>query len=212
MPRVEPTGSSPGQASGGSTRCAATPSKQGLRRFAGSTILTAVYAAVFALAGTALGIGGTLLADLIRARTHERRERREQLRSACVDLATALVEIRQAYWGRAYVEDGAVRRAALQRAHDAARANYERLRLSTSSLAVQEEARFALRYAYGLLREFEGLPPRPDELDSGPIDQLDDRLVRLYTAVRRELGTPDPQRVLSERAFLGSLPPDAAVD
>jgi hypothetical protein len=60
-----------------------------------------VYAAVFALAGTALGIGVTLLADLIRARTHERRERRDQLRSACVDLATALVEIRQAYWGRA---------------------------------------------------------------------------------------------------------------
>ena len=54
----------------------------------------------------------------------------------------------------------AARRAALQRAHDVARVGYERLRLSTSSLAVQEEARFALRYAYGLLRQFEGLPPR----------------------------------------------------
>jgi hypothetical protein len=168
--------------------------------------------ALFALAGTALGIVGTLLADLVRARKDDGRDRREQLRSACVDLTTALVEIRQAYWGRAYGEDEPVRRASLQRAHDAARANYERLRLSTSSLAVQEEARFALRYAYGLLRQFEGLPPRPDELEVGPIDQLDDRLVRLYAAVRRELGTPDPERILSERAFLDALPPGAAVD
>jgi hypothetical protein len=133
-----------------------------------------VYEALFALAGTALGIVGTLLADLVRARKDDRRYRREQLRSACVDLTTALVKIRQAYWGRAYGEEEAGRRAALQRAHDAARANYERLRLSTSSLAVQEQARFALRYAYGLLRQFEGLPPRPDELEVGPIDQLDD--------------------------------------
>jgi hypothetical protein len=171
-----------------------------------------VYEALFALAGTALGIVGALLADFIRARKDERRDHREQLRSACVDLTTALVEIRQAYWGRPYGEDEAARRAALQRAHDVARANYERLRLSTSSLAVQEEARFALRYAYGLLRQFEGLPPRQDELDTAPIDQLDERLVRLYTAVRRELGTPDPERVLSERAFLSALPPEAVVN
>ena len=177
-----------------------------------SAILAAVNEALFALAGTALGIVGALLADFLRARKDERRDHREQLRSACVDLTTALVEIRQAYWGRAYGDDEAARRAALQRAHDVARASYERLRLSTSSLAVQEEARFALRYAYGLLRQFEGLPPRQDELDTAPIDQLDDRLVRLYTAVRRELGTPDPERVLSERAFLSALPPGAAVD
>ena len=174
--------------------------------------MTAVYAALFALAGTALGIVGTLLVDLIRARKDDRRDRHGQLRSACIDFTTALVEIRQAYWGRAADEDRGVRRAALQRAHDMARASYERLRLSTSSLTVQEEARFALRYAYGLLREFEGLPPRVDELDIGPIDQLDDRLVRLYTEVRRELGMPYADQVLSERTFLGSLPPGAAID
>ena len=134
-----------------------------------------MYEALFALAGTTLGIGGTLLADLVRSRNDDRRERREQLRSACVEFTTALVEIRQAHWGRAYGENQEVRRAALQRAHDVARTGYERLRLSTSSLTVQEEARFALRYAYGLLRQFEGLPPRPDEIDTGPIDQLDER-------------------------------------
>src|SRR5262249_40325842 len=174
----------------------------GPRRLARSAILTVVYEALFALAGTTLGIGGTLLADLVRSRNDDRRDRRAQLRSVCVDFTSALVEIRQAYWGRAYGENQEARRAALQRAHDVARTGYERLRLSTSSLAVQEEARFALRYAYGLLRQFEGLPPRPDEIDTGPIDQLDDRLVRLYTAVRRELGTPDPERILSERTFL----------
>jgi hypothetical protein len=166
--------------------------------------------ALFALAGTALGIAGTLLTDVWRAKHDDIRERRQRLRNACVDFTAALIRMRQAFWGQGYDADG--RRAAMREAHDDARAQYERLRLSTSSLRVQEEARYALRYAYGLLRQLEGLPPREDEVEPTALDQIEDRLVRLFTEVRRELGIPRSHNVLSERAFFEQISPTAAID
>ncbi|MEV2242430.1 hypothetical protein [Micromonospora sp. NPDC049891] len=166
--------------------------------------------ALFALAGTALGIVGTLLTDLWRARKADIRERRERLRNACVDFTAALVRLRQAFWGRGYDAEG--RRTTMREAHDEARVQFERLRLSTTSLQVQEEARYALRYGYGLLRQLEGLPPREDEVDPSALDQLEDHLVRLFVEVRQELGVPRPHHVLSERAFFEKISPTAAVD
>jgi hypothetical protein len=113
--------------------------------------------------------------------------------------------MRQAHWGRGYDDD--TRRAAMRDAHDETQAQYERLRLVTSSLRVQEEARYALRYAYGLLRQLDGDPPREDEVEPSALDQIEDRLVRLFTEVRRELGVPRSHHVLSERAFFGQISP-----
>jgi hypothetical protein len=42
--------------------------------------------------------------------------------------------------------------------------------------------------------------------------QLDPRVVRLFTEVRRELGVPRSRDVLSERAFFEKIPPAAAID
>lgn len=173
-------------------------------------IIGLVSEALFALAGTALGIIGTLLTDVWRANKDDVRERRQRLRNACVDFTAALVRMRQAFWGQGYDADS--RRTTMRHAHDEARAQYERLRLSTSSLQVQEEARYALRYAYGLLRQLEGLPPREDEVDPSALDQIEDRLVRLFTEVRQELGVPRPHHVLSERAFFEQISPTAAID
>jgi hypothetical protein len=165
---------------------------------------------VLRAAGTALGILGTLVTDVWRARRDDRQDRRQRLRDACIDFTVALVRMRQAHWGRGYDDDS--RRAAMRDAHDEARAQYERLRLITSSLQVQEEARYALRYAYGLLRQLEGEPPREDETESSALDQIEDRLVRLFTEVRRELGVPRSHDVLSERAFFEQISPTAATD
>ncbi|MEV8563425.1 hypothetical protein AB0478_45025 [Streptomyces sp. NPDC051917] len=55
--------------------------------------------AFFALAGTALGVLGTLVTDVWRARRDDLRERRQRPRDACIDFTVALVRMRQAYWG-----------------------------------------------------------------------------------------------------------------
>ncbi|MGW5434330.1 hypothetical protein ACWET9_45600 [Streptomyces sp. NPDC004059] len=115
------------------------------------------------------------------------------------------------HWGRGYDDDDA-RRAAMRDAHDEARSQYERLRLITSSLRVQEEARYALRYAYGLLRQLDGHPPREDEVEPSALDQIEDRVVRLFTEVRRELGVPGSHHVLSERTFFEQISSAAAID
>lgn len=174
-----------------------------------TAIIGSVREAFFALAGTALGILGTLVTDVRRARRDDLRERRQRLRDA-FDFTVALVRMRQAHWGRGYDDD--TRRAAMRDAHDEARTQYERLRLITSSLRVQEEARYALRYAYGLLRQLDGNAPREDEVEPSALDQIEDRLVRLFTEVRRELGVPRSHHVLSERAFFEQISPAAATD
>jgi hypothetical protein len=64
-----------------------------------------------------------------------------------------------------------------------ARAHFERLRLTAASLDVQTSGRCVLRYAYGLLRQAEGKPPREDELERGPLRMLHDSLITLYAGV-----------------------------
>lgn len=69
-----------------------------------------------------------------------------------------------------------------------------------------------MRYAYGLLRQLDGDPPREDEVSPSALDQIDERLVRLFAEVRQELGVPRSRYVLSERAFFERISPAAATD
>jgi hypothetical protein len=78
----------------------------------------------------------------------------------------------------------------MREAHDQARAQYERLRLTTSSLRAQEDARYALRYAYGLLRLLDGDSPREDEVQTLSTDQR----VRRLTGARRHRRPQSPAR------------------
>jgi hypothetical protein len=80
--------------------------------------------------------------------------------------------------------------SSMRSAHADARVHYERLRLTSASRDVQEVGRQVIRYAFGLLRQAEGLPPRDDEAQRGPLMLLHESLLALYASVRREIGVP----------------------
>jgi hypothetical protein len=163
-------------------------------------------AGIFALAGAVLGIAGTLLADMLRFKKGDARERRETLRRACEDLTTALIRMRQVYLDHYANPAASTWRTPMWEAHNDARLYCERLKLTAGSENVQLEARYAMRYGYGLWRQLNGEAPRADERDAAPIRQLDVRLTNLYVAVRKELGMPNPSAVLSEPDFFETLP------
>ena len=157
-------------------------------------------AAIFALIGTALGVLGTIAAQLVRAQRDDARSRREELRLACADFASAIARLRE--FGillispRADSDPGGW--TSIREAHLEARTHYERLRLISSSLDVQRAGRQALRYAFGVLIQAQGKPPREDERERGPLALLNDSLLELYAAVRRELGLPRADEVYRE--------------
>jgi hypothetical protein len=162
--------------------------------------------ALFALAGTALGLLGTLLTDVRRSRREDLRERREALRTACADFAVALSRLRQLCYDRHAEGPNAGLLARAREVHGEARAQYERLRLCTDSSKAQEEARYALRHALAFWRQVEESSYRHDEHERSPLQQLEDRLSALYAEVRRELGVPHPHRVFPEPEHLRHLP------
>ncbi len=94
----------------------------------------------------------------------------------------------------------------MRSAHEEARVGFERLRLITTSMEAQEAARYSLRHALGLCLLVEGKQPRPDELERGPLVELDERLRDLYVAVRRELGVAHAESVFREPDPLLRLP------
>jgi hypothetical protein len=155
-------------------------------------------AAIFALAGTVLGVLGTLAVELVHARTENLQARREALRLACADFTTAIALTRNLAIEVMKGPGGNELTISLNEAHREARAHYERLRLTAASLEVQTSGRRVLRYAYGLLRQAEGKPPREDERDRGPLLMLHDSLIALYAGVRREIGTPHPEDIYRE--------------
>ena len=155
-------------------------------------------AAIFTLIGTALGVLGTVAAQLVRARTDDSRIRREQLRTACADFAASLARLREL--GIQLFEprfDSPKDWESIREAHLEARAYYERLRLTSSSRSVQEAGRRALRYAFGVMLQAAGKDPREDERERGALALLNDSLMDLYAAVRRELGCPTLTRYIA---------------
>jgi hypothetical protein len=155
-------------------------------------------AAVFALAGTLLGILGTLAVELMRSRTEDARVRQEAVRNACADFTAAIARMRTLAMELRNKHPDSEQMTLIFEAHRDARVHYERLRLTVSSQTVQMAGRRVLRYAYGMLRQTEGKPLRDDEIEHGPIRMLQDSLMILYTEVRRELGVPHASDIYRE--------------
>jgi hypothetical protein len=155
-------------------------------------------AAIFALAGTLLGVLGTLAVELTRARAGDVRARREALRLACADFTTAVARMRNLAIDLMRKPGDVELINAMSEAHRDARAHYERLRLTATSKDVQRAGRHVLRYAYGLLRQAVGEPLRDDERERGPLMMFHDWLMILYAEVRRELRLPQADDVYRE--------------
>ena len=155
-------------------------------------------AAIFALIGALLGVLGTLATEFSRARTEDSRSRRETLRLTCADFTSAVTRMRGLARQVKEQSENPVPRAMLREVTLDARVYYERLRLTSTSRDVQKAGRYALRYAYGIARRAEGMPPRDDELERDPILLTHDWLLELYAVVRRELGVPNPNGIFRE--------------
>jgi hypothetical protein len=155
-------------------------------------------AAIFALIGTLLGVLVALGIELSRRRADDIRARRESLLQTCADFSSEVTRMRMIAGTVKANPTDAVAKATMQEATLNARASYERLRLISTSLDVQKSGRYALRYAYGIVRMAEGRLPREDERERGPILLTQDSLLELYANVRHELGLPRPNDVFRE--------------
>lgn len=157
-------------------------------------------AAIFALIGAVVGALGTAATQLIGARAENIRSRHDNLRLACADFASDLALIKELVCEVQERRKDSDPNAwdSIRKAHLNARVHYERLRLISSSLEVQKAARYALRYAYGSIQEAAGQPLRKDETARDPIGLLQDSLLELYAAARRELGVPEPDQLFRE--------------
>jgi hypothetical protein len=155
-------------------------------------------AAIFALAGALIGALSAFGVELVRARVENRRLRQEALRLTCADFAAAVSHM----WNLALELKAKPADTKLTSSfHETfweARMHYERLRLTAASGGVQKEARYVLRYAYGLVREREGLPPRDDERESGAFMMLQHSLIKLVGEVRSEIGVAHAGEVFRE--------------
>jgi hypothetical protein len=153
-------------------------------------------AAVFALVGTLVGVLGTLVVELARNRTQDKRSRREALKLASADFTAAVT--RMINLALEFRDPDESRINLMYETHRDARVCYERLRLIAISKNVQEAGRYVLRYTFGLLCEAENLPRRDDERERGPRLLLNDWLMTFYVEVRREIGIPQPENIYRE--------------
>ena len=89
--------------------------------------------ALFALAGTALGILGTVLADGLRARREDERARREALLRVCTEFIAAVSRLRDVAFNiNEHPDEPGIRDRARQ-ANEDVRVCYEQLRLLSSA-------------------------------------------------------------------------------
>ena len=99
-------------------------------------------AAIFALAGTLIGVLGTLAIELVRTRADNIRGRREALRLTCTDFISAVARVRNLSIELKNHPGDADRIDALRNANREAREHFERLRLIAVSPRVQEAGRY----------------------------------------------------------------------
>ena len=162
--------------------------------------------AVFALIGAALGVLGTLATELSRSRVENIRSRREALRLICADFTSAVARMRELAIDLAKGPEDPAIMASIRAAHVDAWTYFERLRLTSTSYDTQKACRRTLRYAYGIVRQAGGGPPREDERERGALVLYHESLLDLTVAVRHELGLPRADDVYREPdEWLGPL-------
>jgi hypothetical protein len=153
-----------------------------------------VPAALYALAGTVIGILGTVLADAIRERRQERLQSQEALRTACSDFMAQVARVRR-YSLTLRLEPQNQETWLLTRgAFTEARAHYERLLITADSLATQEAARHVIHFVYWMSRAAHGDITGFAECH----DELRDWTAKPYAEVRRELRLRHPDAVYKD--------------
>lgn len=172
--------------------------------------------AFFAIAGTIVGVLGTVLTTLVGARHEERRAWRENLRTVCASLISEVSQLRDLSHQLKWDPDNEELQQAAQKAHSRARGFQEQLRLTSKSRATQEAGRWLMHSVYHQWRATQG--GRSDFWAAR--NDLDKWLTKLYAEARRELGLDpsgvyeDPERGLPVPGAGGgnpSRPRDGAV-
>lgn len=150
--------------------------------------------AIIAAGGVIAGSVLTFAFDFIRGRSQRRyedqAEYRRSLRDASADLAASLTTYT---WTAANVGSSPTQgqRAEIDQLHQQARIAYERVRLLSDSVEVQEHGRMALRHAYAIKEVAAGrADPRPDGVR--PRDRFDAAFTAFLESVRCELGMANP--------------------
>jgi hypothetical protein len=121
----------------------------------------------------------------------------------------AFAETARRLWHLTYEENTHERADELEKLHEHLRAGYPGVRL-VGSAEVQEHARQIIRHAYAARKLASGEPdPREGEFAHDPRERLGGQVVRFLTAMRRQLGTPDPEAVPSPDQELLKAAPEA---
>lgn len=150
--------------------------------------------AFYALAGTVVGILGTLLADIVRARRDDRSRSQEILRAACADFNAQIGRLRRYCLQLKSRPGDKDALATVESAFIEARANYERLLLSAESVATQEAARYVIHYVFWMTRAAN--MERTGFYEAEP--EMYDWSAKLRVEVRRELGLKHADDVYKE--------------
>jgi hypothetical protein len=143
--------------------------------------------AFYALAGTLIGATAALLAELLRSKKDAERQQREALRALCAEFTSTVVRVRNLSFPLHTSPNSTELLAAIRDEHGMARTNYERIRLTAESTAIQEAGRYLVHHSFWLWKSAEEGWWDVQDPDS-PMRNLDRWLVRFYTEVRKELG------------------------
>lgn len=154
--------------------------------------------AIAVIAG-AVGAVSSLLTEDRRQRASAKLAHRERLRDACGDFSATLTRIRHLAWRLREAHPDPALLDRITAMHEEARTGYERVRLLSESLPVQEEGRLALRHSFALWQVAQGKEDqRGGEFVAPPRERFEAELTRFYIEVRRELGLARPEEVMVE--------------
>lgn len=159
-------------------------------------------AAFFALAGALIGVLGTVLADIVREKREVRRRNQEQLRSICSDFTSHIGRTRRHLFSLKDKPQDKEIWALVGTSFTEARADYERLLITSESIETQEAARHVIHFTYWLMQVTHMNLTGYDEC----ITELTEWLGKLYKEVRSELGLKHPANVYQNRL---DTPPDS---
>jgi hypothetical protein len=162
----------------------------------------AMSAAFFALAGALIGVLGTVLADMLREKRAVRRRNQEQLRSICSDFTSHIGRTRRHIFSLKNKPQDKEIGALVETSFTEARAELERLLITSESIETQEAARYVIHLTYWLIQVTHRGLTGYDECAT----ELDEWLSKLYREVRSELGLKHAANVYQKRL---DTPPDS---